>query len=458
MAATGQTGRLPSFSSRIAFILVTAGAAVGLGNVWGFPYVAGENGGGGFMAIYLLALVFVAMPAFMAELLLGRMGKASPPEALKKLQKEAGSALPWPVIMWVGLVGTILILSFYSVIAGEALFYGFHAITEGFKGLSTDSIKSIDQGFKADIGVISLWAGLFLAATAIIVSSNLKTGIEFVGKWLTPTLFLMLIGLVIYSAIYGDFAAAVNFLFGFDKLAITPKVLMEAVGQAFFTLSIGVGGIMMYGAYMGGEVNLPRATIWIVIMDLSVALLAGLMIFPLVFAENVSASAGPGLVFETLPIIFTRVVGGDIVGLIFFLLLTFAAITSSISLLAPTVARLEEAGWSRRSAAWLMAGIAFLLSFLTNFSFNIWSDFHPLSSIGLDGTIFALIRQGVSNIILPTAGVAFAFMIGWALSKERVMDALPMKDGAAFRIWYFSLRFIVPVAITLLFLNALFGG
>jgi len=347
---------------------------------------------------------------------------------------------------------------FYSVIAGEALFYGFHAVTEGFKGLSNDSIKSIDQGFKADIGVISLWAGLFLGVTAIIVSSNLKTGIEFVGKWLTPTLFLMLVGLVIYSAIYGDFAAAVKFLFGFDKLAITPKVLMEAVGQAFFTLSIGVGGIMMYGAYMGGEVNLPRATIWIVIMDLSVALLAGLMIFPLVFAENVSASAGPGLVFETLPIIFTRIVGGDIVGLIFFLLLTFAAITSSISLLAPSVAKLEEAGWSRRSAAWVMAGVAFVLSFLTNFSFNIWSDFQPLASIGLEGTIFVLIRQGVSNIILPSAGVAFAFMIGWALSKERVMDALPMKDGAAFRIWYFSLRFIVPVAITLLFLNALFGG
>jgi NSS family neurotransmitter:Na+ symporter len=450
---------LPNFTSRMAFILVTAGAAVGLGNVWGFPYVAGKNGGGGFMLIYLLALAFVATPVLMAELLLGRMGRASPPTALKYLQLEAGRKEPWPVIMWVGLIGTILILSFYMVIAGQAIFYGFEAMTESFHGWTPEDIIAFDAAYKSDILLMTFWSAVFVSLTALIVSSNITTGIELAGKWLTPILFVLLVIIVIYAGIYGDMPAALNFLFGFDHLVLTPGVLLEAVGQAFFTISVGVGAIMMYGAYMGNNVNLPKAVMWIVLMDLGVAILAGLAIFPLVFGEGVDASAGPGLIFITLPIIFAKITGGSVVAVLFFMLLAFAAITSSISLLSPTVARLEEAGWKRSHAAWVMSVAAFAFSFLTIFSFNIWSDVYPLAVVGFDGlTAFALVREGVSNIILPVVGVACALIVGWGMKKERVKAALPMQENALFKIWYFCLRYIVPIAISALFLNAIFGG
>jgi NSS family neurotransmitter:Na+ symporter len=450
---------LPSFTSRLAFILVTAGAAVGLGNVWGFPYVAGKNGGGGFMLIYLLALIFVATPVLMAELLLGRMGRASPPTAMKKLQIEAGRSEPWSLVMWVGMTGTILILSYYMVIAGQAMFYGYEAMVESFRGWSPDDIMAFDAAYKADIPLMAFWSAAFIGFTAFVVASDVVSGIEVVGKWLTPTLFILLVIIVIYSSIYGDMAAALDFLFGFDRLILTPEVLLEAVGQAFFTISVGVGAIMMYGAYMGQNVNLPKAVGWIVFMDLGVAIMAGLAIFPLVFGEGVDAAAGPSLIFITLPIIFAEITGGSVVAVLFFILLAFAAITSSISLLSPTVARLEEAGWRRSHAAWFMSAIAFALSFLTILSFNIWSDYHPLVALGFDGlTAFELIREGVSNVILPLTGVACALIVGWGLQKDKVMAALPMQNNSLFKIWYFCLRYIVPIAIFSLFLNAVWGG
>ncbi|TNE62664.1 MAG: sodium-dependent transporter [Alphaproteobacteria bacterium] len=448
----------PSFSSRLAFILTTAGAAVGLGNVWGFPYVAGKNGGGGFLLLYLVALALVAAPAFMAELLLGRMGKASPPTALRRLQAQAGSRVPWAPVAWMGLVATILILSFYDVIAGQALFYGWTALTGGFAGWDAGAVTALDTGFKASPAMAAFWSALFTAATIGIVSFDIRSGLERAGKIMMPALFLMLIGLMVFALVEGDAAAAFAFLFGFHDMRLDTGVVLEAVGQAFFTLSVGVGGIMTYGSYMGADVRLPRATLWIVAMDLAVALMAGLVIFPLVFAHNLDAAAGPGLIFITLPLIFTNIPAGAFVAFVFFLLLTFAAITSSISLMAPTVARLQEAGWSRARAAATMGLIAFLCGFATIWSFSDWQDFYPLAFLGLDGmTAFDLIREGVSNFVLPLSGIAYALMIGWWLKRDDVRKALPAPDGALFAIWYRVLGFLVPLAIGILFLTALVG-
>ncbi len=451
-------GQLPSFSTRLAFIVVTAGSAVGLGNIWGFTYVAGKNGGGGFVLIYLLALAFVAAPVFIAELLLGRMGKASPPSALGALQKQAGSRAPWAVVGWVGLIGTILVLSFYCVIAGQAIYYALIAAGGGFAGWSLDQVTALDATYKADPGAMAIWAAVFMALTAGIVSFDIRAGIERAGKVMMPALFLMLMGLVGYGAVYGDFMKALDFLFGFQRMEFSVRVLLEAVGQAFFTLGIGVGGIMMYGAYSGRNVKVGSATAWIVAMDLFVALAAGLAIFPLVFASGVDAAAGPGLVFLTLPQVFSAIPGGAVVAFIFFLLLVFAAVTSSISLLAPSVARLEEAGWSRPVAAGVMAGLAFVFGLLTVFSFNEWADLHPLAALGLEGlTAFDLIREGVSNFVLPLSGLAYALMIGWVLRKEAVQNALSMTGGTLFQFWHVAVRYIVPVAIAAMFLAALFG-
>jgi len=446
----------PSFSSRIGFILVTAGAAVGLGNVWSFTYVAGKNGGGGFMLVYLLALFLIAAPVFMAELLLGRMGKASPTEALKRLQAKAGSRLPWAFPAWVGIISTLFILSFYSVIAGQVMAYAAEALRGGFAGWSVDQITALNNSFTAGPYEPSLWAAIFMALSALIVSAGVRRGLERTSRYLMPGLFLMLIGLVVYASIRGDFAAALDFLFGFHEVELSPSIFMEAVGQAFFTLSVGVGGIMIYGSYMGADVKLAQASAWIVLMDLCVALLAGLAIFPLLFAHNMDPAVGPGLVFVTLPIVFSEIPGGAIVAFIFFLLLTFAAITSSIALMSPATQRLVELGWRRGSAAWLVAGISFGLSLLTTLSFNEWKDVYPLAFLGLEQhTFFDLIREGVNNIVLPFGGLAFALMVGWGLKRVHVRKALPLPEGGLFSLWYGVLRYLVPIAIVALFLSVI---
>lgn len=448
----------PTFSSRLGFILVTAGAAVGLGNVWSFTYVAGKNGGGGFVLVYLLTLLFIAAPVFMAELLLGRMGRASTPTGLKKLQVKAGSRLPWALPAWVGLVASVLVLSFYSVIAGQVMAYGFEALMGGFAGWTADQVVALDANFKANPNAPMFWSVLFIVLAAAVVSLDVRAGLERAGKWLMPVLLIMLIGLVGFAAAKADFAAGFNFLFGFREITLSPHILLEAVGQAFFTLSIGVGGIMLLGSYMGHDVKLPQASGWIILMDVSVALLAGLAIFPLLFSANMDPAVGPGLVFVTLPLVFADIPGGAVLAFVFFLLLSFAAFTSAISLLATPTARMEEAGISRKKSAIYLGGVSFILSIATTLSFSSWSEFYPLAFIGFDGmTAFDLIREGVNNIVLPLGGLAFALMVGWGLKRDEVRAALPMENKALFTVWYAVLRYLVPVAITALFVTAILG-
>ncbi|RMB04613.1 sodium-dependent transporter [Eilatimonas milleporae] len=446
------------FSSRLAFVLVTAGAAVGLGNVWGFPYIAGKNGGAGFVFVYLLALGFVAAPIFMAELLLGRAGRGSPPMALARLQAHLGTGGPrWAIVGWVGIAATVLILSYYSVIAGQALAYALAAVGGAFSGWAPDRVVAYEAAFKADVGRMALWTGLFTGLSVVIIAADIRAGLERTAKVLMPLLFVLLAVLAVYAGTVGDFSAAVDFLFGVRTADWTAHMLFEAVGQAFFTVSVGIGGIMIFGAYMGDEVRLPNATLWIVLMDLAVAILAGLAIFPLVFAApDIDPAAGPGLVYITLPTLFARLPMGSAVAALFFVLLGVAALTSAIALMAPGVARLQEAGLKRPTGAVLLGLTVFGLSFLTMLSFAGWRTVYPLAGLGFDGmTFFDLIREGVNNFVLPFGGLSFALIVGWAMPALRVRQSLPMAEGWRFRVWYGTLRYLVPVVTGLLFLAAL---
>jgi len=449
----------PTFSSRLTFILATAGSAIGLGNIWSFTYVAGKNGGAGFIFVYLIALAFIATPVFMAELALGRMGKADPVTTLKTLGASVEAKLPWHWVAWMGLVATIMVLSFYSVIAGQIIAYGYSALAGGMTSWSADAIREYDAVFKSDPAGPLFWSAIFCALTAAIVASGVRGGIERASKLMMPALLVMLSGMVVYSAVTGAFGQAVDFLFGFHAMTFGPQLFMDAVGQAFFSVGVGVGGIMIMGSYMGSDVHLPRAAGWVVAMDLAVALLAGLAIFPLLFGGGMEPGVGPGLVFVTLPVVFAEIPGGMIFAVLFFLLLTFAALTSSIVLLSPTTAKLQQMGVKRWVAAWAMAGLVFVLSTLTVLSFSSWSEFYPLAFVGLDGhTWFDLIREGVNNIVLPLGGLAFALMVGWGLPKERFRAALPLENAALFSLLYGTIRYLVPLAITALFVTALFGN
>ncbi len=448
--------KVPTFSNRAVFILVTIGAAVGLGNVWSFPFVAGENGGSGFMVIYLVVLLLVATPIFMAELLLGRMGAGSPPLALKRLKGTKIGSFLWVPIGFMGLIAGILVLSFYGVVAGQAMAYGVYSLSGTFDGASTEDIKAIGESFAADPKIMFMWHIIFMGLVGAILSIGVHKGLEQMGKFLMPILFLLLFSMAIYAMSTGDAATTLDFLFGFHPEKITSSVVWEAVGQAFFTLGIGIGGILMLGVYMGEDLDLPHTVGWIVGADLLAAILAGLAIFPLVFASNeLSPAAGPGLIFEILPNIFADIPGGWLVGALFFLLLTFAALTSAISIMAPSVVWLQEKGISRTVSAFVISGICIVLGLLTVFSANIWSDVHPLSFVPVfeSDTFFGVIRKGINIYVLPIGGLAFALMVGWGIKRETVIGALHGGSDGFHLVWLWSLRFIAPVAIVAFFIS-----
>lgn len=441
-------------------MLTAAGAAVGLGNIWGFTFVAGKNGGGGFLLAYLAALMLVAAPIFMAELALGRLGKrsgwSSPPGVLRALQasrvqKGARGKPAWGLLGLAGVAASILILSFYTVIAGEVLHFLVVSAAGVFGAAEAGSLFTLDKAHHGAPVASFLWGAVFCVFTVFIVARDINSGLERMSSRMMPALFLMLVAMVAYSAVVGDMAAAADFLLGFNE-GFGPQTLLEAAGQAFFSVSVGVGGILLLGAYTHDETNLSKSAFWIIMMDLVAALLAGFAIFPIVFSKGLEPNAGPGLVFQTVPHLFSDLPGGQVAVFVFFLLVSFAAITSSIALMAPGVAWLTERGLTRAKAALILGAVTLVLSVLTVLSLSVWSGVHPLAAIGFEGdTAFDLIREGVNNIYLPLGGLLFALIAGWGLGRAELQAALGFSNDRLFGVWYSVLRYFVPLAVLALF-------
>jgi NSS family neurotransmitter:Na+ symporter len=439
-----------TWSSRIVFLLAAVGAAVGLGNLWKFPYTAGVSGGAAFVIVYIVAVVFVAIPIVMAELLIGRRGRRSPPGSFQRLAKAAAASPAW---RWVGILNitaVFIILAFYSVIAGWALAYVPKFATGIFRGASGDSVTTVFSELLASPGQLALWHGVFIIVTVLIVVRGLKGGIEKAVKFLMPALFVMLVALVGYAAVAGDLARALDFLFQADFSKITPQVVLGAVGQAFFSVSVAMGLLIAYGSYLSRDISIPRAAVIIAGADTLVALLAGLAIFPLVFANGLDPAEGPGLIFVTLPLAFGHMPAGALFGTIFFLLFIVSALTSSIAVLEPIVAWVDEHRGMRRQVATPLIGLlAWLLGLTTVFSFNIWSDLRPLAAIEAfaDKNLFDIQDFLAVNIMLPLGGLLIAIFVGWAMPSPDCRDELGLADSLAYRLWRFLLRYLCPIAV-----------
>lgn len=445
---------IEKFSSRLAFVMAAVGAAVGLGNVWKFPYMAGENGGAAFVLVYLLGLAFISAPIFVAEVVIGRRGAASPPEALRKQAVEHGRSRHWRIPGLFGLVAGISIMSFYSVVAGWTLDYMVNGATGLFSGLDATGAQSQFATLQATVPRLLFWQGAFIVMTLGIVALGVKSGIERAVTFMTPVLGILLVALVVYALLEGAMAEAISYLFAPDFSKLTPKMVMAALGQAFFTLSVGIGGVMMFGAYLPDNTSIFQASLMVIVADTAVALLAGLAIFPIVFANGLDPAGGPGLLFITLPIAFGGMPLGGLLGTLFFFFLLLAALTSAISLYEPTAAWFAERGMGRMTGT-MVAGIAsWLLGLLTVFSFNIWSDFHPLDFIpGFgDMTFFTLITTGIDTLVLPIGALLIAWFAGRVLSRQAVLDEMVTTDGPLFRLWLFSIRWVTPVAVVILLL------
>lgn len=438
------------WSSRLMFVLAATGSAVGLGNIWRFPYMAGENGGGAFVLVYLLCIALIGIPIMMSEILAGREGRQSPINTMKDLASRSGVSPLWQSLGWLGAIAGFVILSFYGVIAGWAMAYIGSVSAGEFAGQDAAFASQYFEDFTADAGLVVMWQTIFMALTTIIVARGVGEGLEKAVKYMMPALFVMLLVLIGYSMSSGHFKEGLSFLFSFNFDKLTWDGVLGAMGQAFFTLSLGMGAIIAYGAYMPRNASVLGTATMIALLDTSVALMSGMVIFPLVFANGLEISAGPGLMFITLPLAFGQMEGGQIFGTIFFILVTFAAITSSISLVEPAVAWLvEKTKSSRVAAAMIIGGLAWFLGLGSALSSNLLSDFTPFGEM----TIFDTLDYLANNIMLPLGGMLVAIFVGWFIDQQIARDQLELPEYA-YKIWQFLVRFIAPLAVFIVFIMA----
>lgn len=438
------------WSSRMAFILAVTGSAVGLGNIWKFPYIAGQNGGGAFVLVYLLCVFLIGMPVMMSEILIGRRGRRNPVATMALLGQEEGGSRHWRLVGGMGVIAGILILSYYSVIAGWTLAYVFNSASGVFANATAEAVGAVFAAFTGDWRMVALSHTLFMALTIFVVARGVERGLEQAVRFMVPALFVLLLALLGYSITSGDFAAGAAFMFTPDFSALSWNSVLAAMGQAFFTLSIGMGAIMAYGAYLPQETSITGASAAVVVADTFIAILAGLVIFPLVFANGLNPADGPGLVFFTLPLAFGQMPAGVFFATLFFVLLSFAAWTSAIGLMEPAVAWVvEQFGRTRAQAAVIIGGLIWLLGFGSVLSFNVLADFKFYK-----GTIFDNVDHLTSNIMLPLGGVFITLFAAWVMCRNSTSSELG-GAGSIYQLWRFLARYVAPLAILFVFLKAI---
>jgi NSS family neurotransmitter:Na+ symporter len=450
-----ETSPSKAWSSHYLFLIASIGSTVGLSNIWRFTYLAGENGGGAFVLIYLLSLLVMGVPILAAEMMIGKRGGKSMVGTMEALQLKDGLHSSWKYFGWIAMITVFLILSFYCVIAGWTLDYTITSMAGSLDHLNNETATAfyqqlLDNPFRMMVG-----QGIFVIATVWIVAKGIKDGLEKSISWMMPTLFVILLLLVAYGMVYGKFIETLRFLFTPDFSKITPVVVLAAFGQAFFSLGIGVGVMLTYGAYMPPKTNILKSAAIIAFSDGLASMLAGLAIFPIVFQYGLSPAEGPGLIFVTLPITFGEIPGGGWIGSFFFLLLFFAALTSSISLLESIISHLEETLRTSRMKITVVSGvILWVIGLGSVFSFNYLSDFTPLGFIKpLEGkTIFGLLDYFGSNLLMPVGGILMAVLAGWALSKDVVFAEMNFKIKWQFWVWRFLVKFLAPLILLALFI------
>lgn len=432
----------------MGFILACAGSAIGLGNIWKFPYIAGMNGGGLFVFIYLLCIFFIGMPIMISEFAIGRASQRSPVEAFRSLSSRGG---PWQLVGWMGVLAGFIILSYYSVVAGWAMHYVVLSL-KGFNGVvDPDKVAGFFGALYGSSSLNLFWHELFMGLTVGIVICGVKGGIERAAKILMPVLFLMLVMLLLRAVTMPGFGKAFYFVFSPDASKLTAGGVLEALGHSFFTLSLGMGAMLTYGSYLSKETDLPKAAAIVSVMDTAVALMACLIMFPIIFSYNMDPQAGPGLVFKSLPIVFTQMPGGIFFSVIFFLLLVFAALTSAISLMeVVTSFFIDTLGWDRVRATLLPGLLIFVFGVPSALS---GGDGSGLSLIG-GRNVFDSMDFLASNWLLPLGGLFIAVFVGFRMDPMLVRKEFEQNSmyKALFVPWLYLVRFLCPVAVAAVFI------
>lgn len=454
------------WGSRFGFILAAAGSAIGLGNIWKFPYITGENGGGLFVLVYLVCIAVVGLPIMMAEIFIGRTAQTSPVGAFRALSRPGS---PWILTGWFGVVAAFIILSYYSVVAGWAMHYVVLSAQGTFNGMTPDSVGerfgAIYESPLVNVG----WHLAFMLVTVAIVIGGVQRGVERAAKVLMPLLFLMMLALLVTAIRSDGFARAANFIFGLHAEKFRPGAsVLEALGHAFFTLSLGMGAMITYGSYLKRDDDLVKTSITVGVLDTGIALLACLVLFPIIFSYDMEPGAGPGLVFVSLPIAFGQMPGGTWWATIFFMLLTFAALTSAISLLEVAVSYfIDERGWSR-PAATIGCGATIALVGIPS-ALSGGGGFFGAGMQERTGGLMRLLGQDqgknwfdlfdyvASNWLLPLGGLSIALFVAWRVggaAREQGFRS-GTRVGRLYWGWVQLLRYVVPIAVLAVFLHAI---
>ena len=440
-----------SWNSRWTFILAATGSAVGLGNIWKFPYITGENGGGAFVAFYLLCIALFGIPILMAEILLGRRSRKSPAMGMRVLCDESKASSFWIIIGWMGSISGILILSYYSVIAGWSLQFVWQMGSGSLNGQESDVVAAGFAMFLNSPEILTFWHSIFMAMVMIVVARGINRGLGNAVNILMPLLFILLLVLLGFSMRTDSYDKAVHFLFDVDFSKLTLEACLTAMGHAFFSLSLGMGAMMAYGAYLSSKASIASTAFLVGFLDTVVALLAGLAIFPIVFANGLDPQTGPSLMFISLPISFAALPGGQFFGMLFFILVAFAAWSSAISLIEPAVAwSIEKFKVTRAKACFVIGTLTWVIGMGTVFSFNIWKEKTYLGFTVFNGLDFL-----TSNILLPLGGLFVALFVGYAMKSEHRLTELGWANGVKNFGLLLSLRFIAPLVVVIIFLTGL---
>lgn len=442
------------WGSRLGFILAATGSAVGLGNIWKFPYITGHYGGGVFVLVYLACIAVVGVPVLIAEVIIGRATQCSPAAAFEALP---GRAKRWAWVGWLGVVSGFVILSFYSVVAGWALHYTWLSVSGAFTGLESEAIGAVFGEVYADAGINLLWHAVVMATTIGVVVGGVSGGIETAVKFLMPALLLLMGALFVDAVFQPGFPKALDFVFAPNR-GPSAEGFIEALGHGFFTLSLGMGAMLTYGSYLHEEDDIPSSSFIIGLLDTLVALAACMVIFPIIFSFDMEPSAGPGLVFKSIPIALHQMSGGYVLSIVFFALLFFAALSSAISLLEVVVSTaIDKLDWERSRATLLVGGAIFLVGIPSALSGSGGFFGETWASVFFGKTFFDSFDWLSSAVLLPLGGFLIAVFTGWVLPEDirRAEFCRGSRFASQYPIWLFFIRWVTPVAMFVVLLFSL---
>ncbi len=440
----------PVWSSRFAFIMASVGFAVGLGNIWRFPYVTGENGGGAFVIVYLLCVFAIGVPCVMAELLVGRRGQSSPSKSMATVAEESGHSRAWGGVGGLGVFTAYTISITYAVVVGWVLWYLIKAAMTGFAGVDAASSSQDFDALLADGSTMLIMTVVGNLIVGAIIYTGVADGIERAVTVMMPLLFALLVGLSIYNMFAGGFGETLSWLFTPDFSKIDGPTLLAAVGQAFFSIGVGMGGMMTYGSYLPANFSITRGAMMIVLADTMVALLAGFVVFPMVFNYGLDIAGGAGLIFQTLPVAFAQMPGGHVFAVLFFVMLSVAGVTSMVGLLESVTSWTDQrTTLGREMSAIVVVGSVTFCSIASLLSYNVWQD------VTLFGMNFNAASEGLyDKITLPLGGLLIALFVGWFMKRELSFSELATGEQV-FSIWHLLLRFVVVPAIAIILITGL---